>query len=100
MEQYLGKKLLPNQTIDHINNNASDNRIENLQILSLSENIKKQKQLNPAKIYKFICPCCKNESEKLLRNVKGNKQKGKSGPYCSRKCAAKMTYKNPWDKKQ
>jgi hypothetical protein len=32
MEQYLGRKLLPNEDIYHINNNLSDNKIENLRL--------------------------------------------------------------------
>lgn len=41
-EIHLGRKLkFPDETVDHINNNPMDNRIENLQILSLSENAKK-----------------------------------------------------------
>jgi len=32
MEQYLGRKLSPNELIHHINGNKKDNRIENLQL--------------------------------------------------------------------
>jgi len=46
IEVYLNRELLPEETIDHINNDFTDNRIENLQILSLSDNAKKQQQLN------------------------------------------------------
>lgn len=43
MELYLGRVLnYPDETVDHINNDPMDNRIENLQILSRLENIKKQ----------------------------------------------------------
>lgn len=42
LEIHLGRKLkFPDETVDHINSDALDNRIENLQILSLSKNIKK-----------------------------------------------------------
>lgn len=41
-EAYYGRKLSEDETVDHINNDPMDNRIENLQILSRSENIKKQ----------------------------------------------------------
>jgi hypothetical protein len=43
MEVHLGRVLnYPDETVDHINNDPMDNRIENLQILSCSENAKKQ----------------------------------------------------------
>jgi len=39
MEKYLGRKLTKDETVDHINNDFTDNRIENLQILSRRDNI-------------------------------------------------------------
>ncbi len=41
-EIHIGRKLnYPHETVDHINSDPMDNRIENLQILSLSENARK-----------------------------------------------------------
>lgn len=96
MEQHLGRDLTEEETVDHINNDFTDDRIENLQLLSLAENASKAMIGREAKTYKFQCPCCGKESVKLLRDVKHNQNKGKSGPYCSRQCAGKATYVNPW----
>jgi hypothetical protein len=100
LEQHLNRKLSPDEIVDHINNDFTDNRIENLQILTLKENSIKE-MLRPErarKLYTFICPNCNKETTKWLNNVKSNHKKGKTGPFCSRKCAGQFTYKNPWIK--
>lgn len=87
LEQYLGRELSTDETVDHINNDYTDNRIENLQILPLTDNIQKQHKLNPRKQITFKCPICNKEITKWENYIKGNWKKGRSGPYCSRKCA-------------
>lgn len=37
MEQHIGRKLLESELVHHINGNKKDNRIENLQIMSVEE---------------------------------------------------------------
>lgn len=98
MEEYLGRKLLPEETVDHIDNDKTNNAIENLQILSLTENIQKAQKRNPRKIFKFVCPQCGQPAEKYLNEVLGNRKKARAGPFCSRSCAGKATYVNPWAK--
>ena len=99
LEQHLGRELLPEEHVDHINNDPVDNRIENLQILSQIDNSKKAAALHPRKMYSFYCSCCGKETVKELGQVKHNWKLGKSGPYCGRQCAGKATYINPWETK-
>lgn len=96
MEQHLGRELTEDETVDHINSDFTDDRIENLQLLSLSENAAKAKKDESITMYKFFCPCCNKESVKRLSDVLHNRNKGKKGPFCSRECAGKATYVNPW----
>ncbi len=88
LEQHLGRALVGEETSDHINENSSDDRIENLQVLTRIENAKKSAALGPkAETYVFACPECGIMSEKLMRHVKSNWKKGKVGPFCSRTCS-------------
>lgn len=98
MEQHLNRELLPEETIDHIDNDKTNNDITNLQILSLAENTRKQCALHPRKTITFICPYCGKETTKWNNYVKGNKKKGKAGPFCSRSCAGKATHVNHYAK--
>lgn len=98
MEDFLGRELLPEETVDHINHDKTDDRLENLQILTLSDNVKKEmcRTHREAKSFSFVCPCCGHPATKPLNFVKRNRQQGKEGPFCSRKCAGKFTHKNHW----
>lgn len=90
MEQYLGRSLTSAETVDHIDNDKTNNDITNLQILTREENSAKAMSENPRKVYKFACPVCGADSIKFLNYVKNNWRKGKAGPYCSRQCAGKV----------
>ena len=90
MEQHLGRKLTSEETIDHINEDCTDDRIENLQLLTREENASKSAIVHPAKIYMFICPECGIETSKLLSVVNHNRAQGKAGPFCSKRCAGKV----------
>ena len=93
MEQKLGRKLDRGETVDHIDEDFTNDNIENLQILTLSENAKKHARIKrPIEYVEFTCPVCGNEAKKEARNVKHNLKRGKDGPFCGRSCAGKWSH--------
>ena len=65
--------------VDHINNDKTDDRIENLQLLTRADNIRKSHRMKALSI--VICPVCGKEFEFETRNIKF-----RPNPCCSRKC--------------
>ena len=89
LEQKLGRSLLPNETCDHIDNDHTNNSLDNLQVLTRSDNARKGIALRPAEVGTFTCPVCNTSFTRRMSDVRGNLKKNKSGPYCSRSCAGK-----------
>ncbi len=89
MEQVLGRELSRDEHVDHIDEDPTNDLIENLQILSLSDNAKKSAKARGVQItwYQFECPICGVPSKKNARHVKNNWKKGRAGPFCSKRCA-------------
>lgn len=91
MEKRLGRRLDPKlETVDHINGDKTDDREENLQIMTQGDNARKS--IPPAPTAEFRCPTCLVMFVKQLRQIRNNQgKKGKSGPYCSKSCAGRDT---------
>lgn len=88
MEQHLGRPLEEYETVDHIDEDFTNDDISNLQLLSREENARKSMSFRPAEMGWFTCPCCDKDFEKELRTVRHNQgRKGGAGPFCSRSCA-------------
>lgn len=95
MEQHLGRQLEEWETVDHINEDYTDDRIENLQLLTIEENAAKSASFKPSEeLYEFNCPVCGKLTAKKMRNVKANKKKGCAGPFCGKKCAREYQLNN------
>ena len=93
METHLGRELEAWEQVDHINDDPTDNRIENLQILSYAENNRKAVKASGrgAVFMQFTCPVCgviftRSRSVFVHNQIK----QGKAGPFCSKSCVGKM----------
>lgn len=86
----VGRRLLREEQVDHINNKKNDDRIENLQILTKRQNILKSKK--PLITFELNCPQC---GITFTRN-KGMQPTDKNGrkSFCSRRCG--VMYHHGW----
>lgn len=90
MMQHLNRELDPKtETVDHINGIKTDDRLKNLQILTLSERSKKDAKRVCYIEITCALPKCQKQALKHPRNLRGNQKAGKAGPFCSRQCAGK-----------
>lgn len=88
LEQHLNRELKPSEDADHINENKTDDRIENLRVISHSENITSfSKNNRTRKYYNFNCPYCGKKCIKPMNYVKHNWKRGMNGPFCGKSCA-------------
>lgn len=86
-----GRILDKSEQVDHIDNDKSNDAIENLQILSQEENKKKQElyysEANP-KYISLSCTHCGKMFQYLARNYRFYKKNGRENFNCSKKCAS------------
>lgn len=85
---HLGRRLGKDEHVDHINDDKTDDRVENFQILTPKENKEKYDKNNPAQLVEFICPIC--TSPFYLTKSKSH---GKISPCCSKACGYKKISK-------
>lgn len=84
----LKRFLTEDETVDHIDEDKTNDSIDNLQILSRKENsIKSCKKPD----VKLVCPVCEIVFYRSLTQISGKKDRAKSNMIaCSRSCGGKL----------
>lgn len=85
----LGYEVPSNYQVDHINNDKTDDRIENLQLLTLEENRLKEHWwlIENQVCYGFECINCGTKFILLARKVREKINNGQKYAFCSSRCA-------------
>lgn len=92
-ERHNNRELPEGFTIDHIDKDKTNDSIDNLQILSLNDNMRKNVETR-TKIgelhitIKVICPVCGKEFDFPKRNLNSH-----PNPCCSRSCGSKKGHR-------
>jgi hypothetical protein len=102
MENHLGRLLNPDEIVHHVNGKKKDNRLENLEIMSISEHARYHGSQQGVTMVDFICPNCGVVFVKTKRNTLDKNHSSQHGRtklfYCSKSCSAtfehlRKTYK-------
>lgn len=73
-----------NLTVDHKDEDVTNDVLSNFDLLTRHDNIRKSAR---AEMFKGFCPVCAQGFQKRMSFVRGNLNKGRAGPFCSRECA-------------
>lgn len=92
MEEHLGRTLRTDEHVDHKNGDHTDDRLENLQVLSDSDHAFKTLYKGGEEMVDITCALCGEVATKRARDVRANRKKGCKGPYCGRSCAGKASH--------
>lgn len=93
MEQHIGRPLEKWETVDHIDEDFTNDNLDNLQILSRKNNI--QKSLINGTFFK----CSNNNCDVQVWRCKAHVAKLKIGVFCSNSCRSK-TFGNQYQIKE
>lgn len=87
MEQHIGRKLSPTETVDHIDRDFKNNNLANLRIVDRATHGKEDAKR--VKLTPFICVWCGKNAERKANQLHHNANLLKAGPFCSKTCSGK-----------
>lgn len=88
MEQHLGRKLIDDEEVDHIDTDFTNDDIDNLQVLTKEKHIVKTITERPSvEILTLQCIMCQRTFTRTASQERHNRKQGKRGPFCDRSCS-------------
>lgn len=88
MEEHIGRPLDKNEVVHHKNGYRSDNRVENLALLSYSGHMKEHRKIEFVTV---SCLQCGKVFKKEAREERARIKKKRSGPFCGKSCTGKWS---------
>lgn len=86
----LGRFLTNEETVDHIDEDKTNDDINNLQILSMADNIRKSHKQPDMEL---ICPICNTKFYRALTQLRSKKNRARLNMIaCSRVCGGKLSH--------
>jgi len=96
MQEYLGRKLAKNEHVHHRNGDITDDRLENLEVLSQKDH---EKWHHPD--VKVVCKWCGTPFVKTAKQMSGYRKNvrrgGGKGHFCSRSCVGQYANYRRWN---
>lgn len=86
-EKRIGRYLLEDETVDHLDNDFNNNDEENIRIISRKEHVVDDVIRHEQQT--FICPECGISFQPPMSDTIRHRKKGKAGPFCSKSCAGR-----------
>lgn len=91
---HVGRELDEQEEVDHINNDKTDDRLDNLQLLSKEKHMLKTISTRAGRKYCSIkCPHCRSVFTRPHNYTMGCKNRGKL-KFCSRSCGVSFSKRN------
>jgi hypothetical protein len=85
VEEFLGRVLSPEETVDHIDRDFTNNDLDNLRVVPRSKHI--SEDVLRAKVITKPCVRCSKSVETNAGKINRARKLGKAHPFCSKSCS-------------